>query len=51
MNNLNAIRAVFTDDLKLMQKAFYDKDNVSTLNAHWSPDIQECAIDYMAKRN
>lgn len=51
MSNLNAIRAVFTEDLKLMEKVFFDKQNISTLNAYWSPDIKLTALDYMALRN
>lgn len=51
MNNLNAIRAVFTGDLALMEKVFYDKKNISTLNACVSPDIQMTALDYLAMTN
>ena len=31
MNNLNAIRAVFNNDLKLMEKVYFDVKNISTL--------------------
>lgn len=48
---MNAIRAVFTEDMKLMEKVFFDKKNISTLNAYWSPDIKLTALDYMALRN
>lgn len=51
MSNLNAIRAVFTNDLKLMEKVFFDTKNISTLNACWSPDIDMTALDYLAQRN
>jgi len=51
MTNLNAIRAVFTNDLALMSKVFYDKKNISTLNATISPDINLTALDYLAMRN
>ena len=51
MSNLNAIRAVFTNDTALMEKIFFDKNNISTLNACWSPDINLTAIDYLAMRN
>jgi len=51
MTNLNAIRAVFTNDLALMEKVFFDREAVSTLNAVWSPDIELTALDYLALRN
>lgn len=51
MTNLNAIRAVFTNDLTLMNKVFFDKQNISTINACVSPDIKLTALDYLAMRN
>lgn len=51
MTNLNAIRAVFTNDLALMSKVFYDKKHISTLNATISPDVNLTALDFLAMRN
>jgi hypothetical protein len=48
MTNLNMIRAVFTNDLTLMNKVFSDKKSISTLNAVVSPDINLTALDYLA---
>ena len=36
ISNLNIIRAIFTDDLKLLKKIFFDKESTSTMNPIWS---------------
>ena len=51
MTNLNVIRAVFTNDLALMSKVFYDRKHISTLNATISPDVNLTALDFLAMRN
>ena len=51
MTNLNAICAVFTNDLALMSKVFYDKKHISTLKATISPDVNLTALDVLAIRN
>ena len=36
ITNLNIIRAVFTDDLNLLKKIFFDRESTSTINPTWS---------------
>lgn len=49
MSNLNLFRAVNTNDSRLLNKVFYEKNFISSLNISWSADFNETPIDIIIK--
>ena len=50
-NNKNIIRAVVTDNERLLKKGIAETKKISNLLAYWSPEDKKTALDHIIDKN